>query len=287
MAAFAVRPRHGYSVQAGGGCDDRGINSPVLYAALGSSFAAGPGISPIVDVHAARSGRNYPHVLAALLGAQLTDATVSGATTSTILDASQQTMTGVQIPPQLQSLPATADLVTVTAGGNDLRYAGSMLFTAWNQVQPGGPIAEMMGTDFADGIPVPHAQDIARAVAGLTGIVERTRARAPKARVLLVDYLTVVGDRTAPGPGIPFEREHIQAFRAIQAALEVAFATAAQQSGAELVAVSRASRDHALGSDDPWVSPFRQDLNETGGSFHPNATGMAAVAALIHDRIAR
>jgi len=259
--------------------------SPVLYTALGSSFAAGPGISPIVDVHAMRSGRNYPHVLAELLGAQLTDATVSGATTATILDTPQQTMTGVQIPPQLQSLPQTADLVTVTAGGNDLRYAGSMLFTAWNKVQPGGPIAEMMGVDFADGIPVPGAQDIGRAVAGLTEIVERARAHAPKARVLLVDYLTVVGDRTAPGPGIPFEREDIDAFRAIQTALEAAYATAAQQSGAELVAVSRASRDHALGSDDPWVSPFAQNLNDTGGSFHPNATGMAAVAALIHDRV--
>ena len=259
--------------------------SPVLYAALGSSFAAGPGISPIVDVHAMRSGRNYPHVLAELLGAQLTDATVSGATTSTILDTPQQTMTGVQLPPQLQSLPQSADLVTVTAGGNDLGYAGSMLFTAWNEVQPGGPIAEMMRADFADGIPTPGAQDIRRAVAGLTGIVERARTRAPKARVLLVDYLTVIGDRTAPGPGIPFEREHIDAFRAIQSALEIAYATAAEQSGAELVTVSHASRDHALGSDDPWVSPFAQGLKETGGSFHPNATGMAAVAALIHDRV--
>jgi len=259
--------------------------SPALYVALGSSFAAGPGISPVVDVHAGRSGRNYPHVLAGLLGVQLTDATVSGATTSTILDTPQQTMTGVRIPPQLQSLPQTADLVTVTAGGNDLGYARSMLFTAWNNVQPGGPIAEILGADFADGIPVPGVRDIGRAAAGLTEIVERARARAPKARVLLVDYLTVVGDRTAPGPGIPFEREHIDAFRVIQTALEAAYTLAAQQSGAELVAVSRASHDHALGSDDPWVSPFTQDLNEMGSSFHPNATGMAAVAALIHDRV--
>jgi lysophospholipase L1-like esterase len=258
---------------------------PAIYAALGSSFAAGPGISPIVDVDAGRSGRNYPHVLAGLLGARLTDATVSGATTSTILDTPQQTMTGVRIPPQLQSLPQTADLVTVTAGGNDLRYAGAMLFTAWNNVQPGGPVAEMTGADFADGIPAPGAEDIGRAAAGLAEIVERARARAPKARVLLVDYLTVVGDRTAPGPGIPFEREQIDAFRAIQSALELAYATAARRSGAELVTVSRASRDHALGSDHPWISPFTQDLNRTGSSFHPNATGMAAVAALIQERV--
>ena len=50
-------------------------------ASLGSSFAAGPGIEPAADRAARRSARNYPHLLAARLGAELTDLTVSGATT--------------------------------------------------------------------------------------------------------------------------------------------------------------------------------------------------------------
>lgn len=50
-------------------------------AALRGSFAAGPGIPPIVDRFANRSGRNYAHLLADRLGAQLTDLTVSAATT--------------------------------------------------------------------------------------------------------------------------------------------------------------------------------------------------------------
>jgi lysophospholipase L1-like esterase len=83
-------------------------------AALGSSYAAGPGIPPVVNRAAMRSGRNYPHLLADALGAQLTDLTVSGATTSTILDTSQR------VPPQLTQLPADADLVLITAAGNDL-----------------------------------------------------------------------------------------------------------------------------------------------------------------------
>lgn len=51
-------------------------------AALGSSFAAGPGVAPIVDRRANRSGRNYAHLVAERLGARLTDLTVSGATTT-------------------------------------------------------------------------------------------------------------------------------------------------------------------------------------------------------------
>lgn len=42
-----------------------------LIAALGSSFAAGPGIEPIEDAQAMRSSNNYAHQLARRLNAQL------------------------------------------------------------------------------------------------------------------------------------------------------------------------------------------------------------------------
>ena len=79
--------------------------SALHYAALGSSFAAGPGIPPIANADAGRSARNYPHLLAQRLGARLTDLTVSGATTATILDEPQLTFTGASFPPQSGSLP--------------------------------------------------------------------------------------------------------------------------------------------------------------------------------------
>jgi lysophospholipase L1-like esterase len=263
-------------------CEDDAVVRPLHYAALGSSFAAGPGISPIIDQHAMRSGRNFPHVLAERLGADLTDLTVSGATTATILDAPQITVTGVRFPPQLHLLSESADLVTITAGGNDLGYAGSMLFAAWRHVHPDEPLTTMMAPQFAGGIPAPTAKDIDETAAGLVEIVERVHARAPRARVLLVDYLTVIGDNTAPGSGIPFEPAEITAFHAIQTALEKAYVAAAQ-SGAELVAVSAISRDHALGATEPWIAPFFPDLPATAGSFHPNAAGMAAVATHIEN----
>lgn len=58
-------------------------------AALGSSYAAGPGVPPVANRAAMRSGNNYSHVLSRMIGAELTDLTVSGATTSTLLDTPQ------------------------------------------------------------------------------------------------------------------------------------------------------------------------------------------------------
>jgi lysophospholipase L1-like esterase len=34
-----------------------------------------------------------------------------------------------------------------------------------------------------------------------------------------------------------------------------------------------------MGSAEPWVASFIEDPLASGGSFHPNAAGMAAVAA--------
>ncbi|MFE2752911.1 GDSL-type esterase/lipase family protein [Actinosynnema sp. NPDC059335] len=255
------------------------MTSRMTYAALGSSFAAGPGIAPLVDTNAARSGRNYPSLLAAALGADLVDLTVSGATVATILDEPQVTLTGVEFPPQVDGVPATADLVTVTAGGNDLRFAGSLLTTAWTRVEPDGPMADVLTATYGPTIPEPTPADVDRTAAGLARVVDEVRRRAPRARVVLVDYLTVIGPHTEPAPDIPFTPEEITALRAVQEALEAACALAADRSGADLVAVSRASRTHALGAPEPWLQPFTRNLARTAASFHPNAAGMAAVAA--------
>lgn len=253
------------------------------YTALGSSFAAGPGIPPVIDAIAGRSGANYPHLLAAALGLELTDLSVSGATTATILDRPQATMLGRSYPPQLQGLRSDADLVTITAGGNDLGYLGAMLLTAWNRVDPDSGFAEAVGPDFAHGIVEPTDVTVAEAAAGLVEIARRVRRRAPQARVLLVDYLTIIGGHTAPAAEVPLDPAEIAAFRRIQSGLETAFAVAADASRAELVRISAISRGHALGSAEPWVNPFIPDLRTTLGSFHPNAAGMTAVA----DELAR
>src|ERR1700712_3761348 len=93
---------------------DRGVpTTRVQMVALGSSFAAGPYLDPVVDRAAMRSGRNYAHLVAATLDADLVDATVSGATTATILQERQRVALRV-FAPQIESVHAETDLVTVT-----------------------------------------------------------------------------------------------------------------------------------------------------------------------------
>ena len=90
-----------------------------------------------------RSQKNYAHQLAERLGARLVDLTVSGATTTNIIDTPQQTAAGGMYPPQVDGVPADADVVTITAGGNDLQFAGAMLYAAWLRLEPESPAVPM------------------------------------------------------------------------------------------------------------------------------------------------
>ena len=108
------------------------------------------------------------------------------------------------------------------------------------------------------------------------------------ARILLVDYLTVLVEGS--GPAAPFSDEELGRLLLIQTAVGRVFTDAASRTGAELILASSLSAGHALGSPEPWVLPFRQvsaqagasfrsAMVRTGASFHPNEAGMAAIAA--------
>jgi lysophospholipase L1-like esterase len=249
-------------------------------ASLGSSFAAGPGIEPVADRAARRSARNYPHLLAARLGAELTDLTISGATTATIIDTPQRLLNHV-FPPQIQGLPADADLVTITAGGNDLKYAGSMIRFALAGRLSRRLVTRPLGALFGrGGVPHPEAADLERAAHGLVRIVNAVHSKAAGARVLLVDYVTVLGPAAEPGPDAPFDRATLDALRRLGDNVTQVFALAAEQSDAELVRVSETSRDHALGSAQPWVTGLPARRFKTA-PFHPNAAGMQGITDII------
>lgn len=257
-------------------------------AALGSSFAAGPGVAPVEDRRAMRSARNYPHLVAQALGADLVDATVSGATTGSVVSSSRR-RGGRSDPPQVSAVPPDADLVTVTAGGNDLGYLGSVVGTALAHRLSRRAATRPLGRLLRARVPpAPGDEDAAAAASGLVRVVEEVSRRAPGARVLLVDYLTVVGP--GPGrPGSPFTPEERERFRTTAHLLAGAFAAAAEQTGAELVRASRASAHHGFDDDEPWVRGLRAPLSprRLGSSFHPNEAGMEAVARAVLDHLGR
>lgn len=236
------------------------------YAALGSSFAAGPGIPPTVDPAAGRSGSNYPRLLAERLGLDLVDATVAGSTTDDLLAR------------QLPRVPPDADLVTITSGGNDLGYVGSVIQNWYSAIAEREGwldrwLAEHEGPLAPD--PAMSVQDAPRVREALARIAESVRERAPGARIVLVDYVTLLG----PDVGeVPFSEARLADLRRLADALADATAGAARDSGALLVRASAASRHHGVGSTEPWV------IGAADGEavpFHPNRAGMAAVAALV------
>jgi len=254
------------------------IESGSRYVALGSSFAAGPGISPIVDPQAGRSGRNYPHLVAADLGLELTDVTYSGATTAHLLDTRQD-----DAAPQLDAVTPHTALVTITVGGNDLEYVGT--FIRGSFLNTFAKPATIFGRRVANRIRarVSYLKDDAAYDAladSLTTVVERVRERAPDARVLLVDYLTLVGPGTRPRIDVPLNEEQLPSVAMMADGLAAAFAKAAAASGAGLVAASAASREHGIGSAEPWTTGFTV-WPRRFAPYHPNAAGMRAVADLV------
>ncbi|RSM43212.1 SGNH/GDSL hydrolase family protein [Amycolatopsis balhimycina DSM 5908] len=254
-------------------------------AALGSSFASGPGIEPYADKRAWRSGRNYAHLLAERLGSDLTDLTVAGATTATILERPQR-MLWRKFPAQLSRLPREADLVTVTAGGNDLGYISSMIalsYRAWlSQRRTTRTFAPLLARH---GVPALTESMLDQTTSHLVAIVAAITKQAPGARVVLVDYLTVLDADTPTGPDAPFPAATRDSLRAVAGALADAFADAAKLSGADLVAMSRLSEGHGLTSAHPWVNGFM--AKQPTASFHPTLTGMTAVADAVIDHLGR
>lgn len=159
--------------------------------ALDSSFASGPAIEPVEHRAAQRSARNYPHLLAERVAAPLTDLTVSGATTSTVLDKPQHVL-GRRPPPQLSGLPADTDLVTITVGGNDLHYSASTLRFGLSGRFAARAVGRPLAALLARGVVLqPSADDVERVASNLARVVHGVHRRASNARVVLVDYLTV------------------------------------------------------------------------------------------------
>jgi lysophospholipase L1-like esterase len=248
------------------------------YVALGSSFAAGPGIKPVVDKAAGRSGRNYPHLVAEALGLELTDVTYSGATTANLLRERQD-----EAPPQLDAVGPDTALVTITAGGNDLEYIGT--FIRGSMMNTLAKPATLLGRRVANRIRarVSYLKDPASydaVAASLIEVVEAVRGRAPRSRVVLVDYLPVVGPGTRARLDVPLNEEQLPSIVMMADGLAKAFARAAETTGADLVAASAAGLSHAVGSAEPWTSGFRFGRGGVA-PYHPNAAGMAAVADLI------
>lgn len=238
------------------------------YVAMGSSYAAGPGVPPVQTSTGAatcsRSANNYPSVVARDTGANLKDVSCSGATTANVLTTNQS-----GLPPQVQAVTSGTRVVTITIGGNDVNYLGSM-YAYSCQTSGGTGCATVDQNAINQTFPV---------LAGrLENIVNAVYAAAPQAKVYLVNYFTILPD-SGVCANVPLTADQAAFERSIASRLVDATATAAVATGATLVDLAAASQGHDACSASPWLESYFPAAGRVG--YHPNEAGMKAAAALV------
>lgn len=245
------------------------------YVALGSSMAAGPGITPRAHgapLPAGRSARNYPHLVASALGLNLVDVTYSGATTAHVLRDRQ-----FGTPPQVDALDGSETLVTVTIGGNDVGYVPLLILACLPWPAQWVPLLGRRIRTLRDRSARERALD--DVAASLREVGKTVRARAPHARVLFVDYLTVLPP--AGRKAAPLSNADADLGRHIATRLERLTADATDATGCDVIKAGESSRQHHAWSADPWTTRFGLPWPTRPAPLHPNAAGMRAVADLV------
>lgn len=265
----------------------RPLPAGARYVAMGSSFASGSGIAPYepsAPVRCQRSTQNYAHQLARKRRLNLIDVSCGGAQTAHILGPWHE------LPPQVDALTADTALVTITIGGNDLGYIGGLIAGSCGGAPTansptGGAIEQPLCRAIAAGrrsgasLPVATEEGWQKVETALTDIAQEIRRRSPRARIVFVDYLTVL-----PEAGLcrqtPLSQQAAATGRETAARLARLTADVARRNGAQILRASELSRKaHSACAATPWMAGF---IPSAGTSsfvpYHPNLAGMTGVA---------
>lgn len=247
---------------------DTAIPVGASYVAMGSSFAAGPGIAPSAGskpVMCARSANNYAQQLAKRRGLELIDVSCSGATTSGVLDG------WAGIRPQIEALTAETRLVTITIGGNDVGYIGGLMGASCRQVNAASGVR-------CPPTLAPKEERWTALEAALRRIAAEVRQRAPKAKLIWVDYPVVL-----PGKGLcaatPVSPQEADMARAMAKRLAALTARVARDTGSSILAASRLTVGHDVCARDPWMNGYPvKGGKPVSAPYHPTLPGMMAIA---------
>lgn len=250
---------------------DGGIAPGSVYVAMGSSFAAGPGIAPSANskpAMCARSANNYAQQLAKRRGLELVDVSCSGATTGGVLNG------WAGIRPQIEALTAETRLVTITIGGNDVGYIGGLMGASCRQVNAASGVR-------CPPTLAPKEERWTALDAALRHLAAEVRQRAPKAKLIWVDYPVVL-----PGKGLcaatPVSPQDAEMARAMAKRLAALTARVARDTGSSILAASRLTVGHDVCAPDPWMDGYPvQGGKPVSAPYHPTLPGMTAIAAAL------
>ncbi|MCD5340798.1 SGNH/GDSL hydrolase family protein [Arthrobacter sp. AK04] len=230
------------------------------YIALGDSFAAGQGAGPYLD-DCYRSDNTYSELADGPKAIKLVvNEACSGKTTQDVVDA------------QLSQLNKSTELVTITAGGNNLGFGAIITYcgVALAGVTPGAEC------DAATAYAAAQLES-GQLYRDLVSMIESVQAAAPNARIVVTGYPYLL-DPIPAGLTDPAALFIYQATE-LADALNGAIAAAAGSTGATYVDVGSAFLGHGALSPDPWINLGGP---ENPDSFHPNAEGYEAYYAALN-----
>ena len=253
---------------------------PGPVVALGDSYTAGallPSDLAARPLGCLRSTKSYPVLVAAALGAPLTDAACSSAGIAD-MTAAQRTDLGTNRP-QLDALAPDDSVVLLTLGGDDLGFdnvldecMGLSFTDPW-----GSPCRAHYtggGTDQLAGLVKAEAPR-------MTAILADIAARAPQARIVLVGYPDLFPLSGGCWPAVPITNGDIAYLRGIELQLNAMLAADARTAGATFVN----TYPPTVGRDFCQPERIRDIEGLLPGSwalpFHPNARGQSAIAAAV------
>lgn len=239
------------------------------YVAMGSSYAAGTalgGVKPGTPERCGRSAKSYSSLVAERLKLTLDDQTCGGATTAHILGAWNE------LAPQIDAVNAATRLVTVTIGGNDLGYVMNLYLGSCR-----GEGMKIQGVLRACAkLRPPSVEDYAKLESNLRIIAREVHKRAPKARVIFVQYVKLIPNDPCEALGLSADGALVN--REIGERLALVTARAAAAEGAEVLASQDLSRDHTACDAAPYSVGPKPTGPDGNAPWHPTIAGHAAIA---------
>jgi hypothetical protein len=250
------------------------------WVGLGDSFAAGPFIpSQVAPYGCLKSDRNFARQAAARLAYTIKDASCSGAKT-THMTTSQSVEFGSNAP-QFDRLSTATNVVTLQIGGNDIGFSEIL-----EECVTENPFDDKCRDKYlVNGRDIISERIIATAPK-VDAVLDGIRARAPFARVFVVNYAAIVPDSGyGCWPQVPLAYLDVPYLRSKHKQLNSMLGQQAAANGATLVDDYTASigKDACRGSSTRWVEPLFPE--NSAAPFHPNLTGMTGIAGVVVTRV--
>jgi lysophospholipase L1-like esterase len=240
------------------------------YVSMGSSFAAGAGIGPMQAGSPERCNRtvnNYASLIATRLQLNLVDVSCGGASTDHILGNWNE------LPPQIDTVNVDTRLVTITIGGNDLGYVGWLFSSSCRHGVSAIPGPCRQATE-------PTEMAYQRLDQNLREIASQIRKRAPKARIVFIQYVTLISKK--PCALETLTPQDAVVGKRIADRLSDITRKAALASGGIVLDADRVSLTHTPCSVTPWSNGLSKNYDKAKGApWHPNAAGHAAIADML------